>query len=157
MTISIRRPGQFDLEIDHLMIDYEGTLAIDGRVHPKAKEKINLLSKRLAIHILTTGERVKVEERLRRVKAQLIFLTPGAAEEAKLDLLRRLGPERTVAIGNGADDVRVFEEAGFSICVVGREGASGEALRKADLVVTDILHGLDFLLKPLRQQATLGS
>ncbi len=157
MTISIRRPGQFDLEIDYLMIDYEGTLAIDGRVHPKAKEKINLLSKRLTIHILTTGERVKVEERLRRVKAQLIFLTPGAAGEAKLDLLRRLGPERTVAIGNGADDVRVLEEAGFSICLIGREGASGEALQKADLVVTDILHGLDFLLKPLRQQTTLGS
>jgi hypothetical protein len=39
---------------------------------------------------------------------------------------------------------------------VGKEGAAGEALRKADVVVTSILDALDFLLKPLRQKATLS-
>ena len=50
----------------------------------------------------------------------------------------------------------MIEEAGLGICVIGKEGASGEALRKADVIVTHILDALDFLLKPLRQQATLG-
>jgi hypothetical protein len=31
------------------------------------------------------------------------------------------------------------------------------ATKKADVVFTDILHALDFLLKPIRQKATLGS
>jgi len=154
--ITIQRPGQPPIDIEHLLIDYEGTLASDGRVHPKAKDKINLLAKRISVYILTKGEREKIEEKLRKLKAEILFFTEGDASREKLDLLRKLGPERTVAIGNGVDDAPMLEEAGFSICVIGREGASGETLKRADLVVTDILNGLDFLLKPLRQKGTLG-
>jgi soluble P-type ATPase len=50
----------------------------------------------------------------------------------------------------------MIEQAGLGICVIGREGTSGELIRKADLVFTSILDALDFLLKPLRQRATLG-
>ncbi len=154
--ISIQRPGQPPIDIEYLLIDYEGTLASDGRVHPKAKDKINLLSKRIKIYILAKGEKDKVEERLKNVKAEVLFLTEREASGEKLGLLRKLGPERTVAIGNGMDDAPMLEEAGFSICVMGKEGACGETLKRANVVVTDILDALDFLLKPLRQKATLG-
>lgn len=153
--ISIQRSGQPNLEIEFLLIDYEGTLAVDGRIHPKAKDKINLLSKRLKVYILTGGEREKVEEHLRNVKAEILFVEEGETSREKLNLLRKLGPEKAVAIGNGTDDVPLLEEVGFGICVIGKEGAAGGALIRADLVVTDILYGLDFLLKPLRQKATL--
>ncbi|MBM4338855.1 MAG: hypothetical protein FJ110_04865 [Deltaproteobacteria bacterium] len=154
--IALQRPGQTPLEIEYLLIDYEGVLATDGRVHPKAKDKINLLAKRTSVYILAKTGQVKVEETLRKVKADVIFLTEGQASKEKLDLLRRLGPERTVVIGNGIDDVPILEEAGFSICAIGKEGASGEAIKRAGLIVTNILDALDFLLKPLRQKATLG-
>lgn len=154
--ITLQRPCQTPLEVESLLIDYEGTLATDGRVHSKAKDKINLLAKRISVYILAKSGQVNVEERLKNVKAEVLFLTEGEASGEKLDLLRRLGPEKTVAIGNGMSDAPMLEEAGFSICVIGKEGASGEALKRADLVVTDILNGLDFLLKPLRQKATLG-
>jgi soluble P-type ATPase len=78
------------------------------------------------------------------------------SSQQKLDLLRQLGPARTVAIGNGADDAPMIEEAGFGICVLGKEGTFSEAIKKADVVFLDILDALDFLLKPLRQKATLG-
>lgn len=154
--IIIQRPGQEPLKIEFILIDFEGTLASDGRVHPKAKDKINLLSKRAKIHILAKGTTEKIEERLKKLKAEVFFLTEGEASKQKLDLMRQLGPEKTVAIGNGVDDAPMMEEAGFSICVIGREGASGETLKRVDMVVTDILDALDFLLKPLRQNATLG-
>jgi len=154
--ISIQRPGQKSLEIEFILIDFEGTLAMDGRVHPKAKDKINLLSKKARVFILTKGEREKVEERLKNVKAEVLFLREGEASRNKLDLLRRLGPEKTVAIGNGIDDAAMIEEAGLGICVIGKEAAAGETLRRAHLVVTHLLDALDFLLKPLRQIATLG-
>ncbi len=154
--ISIQRPGQPPIDIEYLLIDYEGTLASDGRVHPKAKDKINLLSKRIKIYILAKGEKDKVKERLKNAKAEVLFLTEREASGEKLGLLRKLGPERTVAIGNGMDDAPMLEEAGFSICVMGKEGACGETLKRADTVVTDILDALDFLLKPLRQKATLS-
>ncbi len=154
--ISIERPGQNNLEIEFILIDFEGTLASDRRVHPKAKDKINLLSKRAQIYILTKGEKEPVEERLRKVKAEITYLAEAGASQQKLDLLRRLGASGTVAIGNGMDDALMIEEAGFGICIMSKEGTFSETMKKADLVFTDILDALDFLLKPLRQKATLG-
>jgi soluble P-type ATPase len=50
----------------------------------------------------------------------------------------------------------MIKEAVWGLCVIGKEGASSEAVKNADVVFTDILDTLDFLLKPLRQRATLG-
>ena len=153
--IFIERPSQGNLEIEFILIDFEGTLALDRRVHPKAKDKINLLSKRAKIYILTKEEKEHAEEVLKKVKAEIIYLTEGESSQKKLDLLRQLGANRTVAIGNGADDVPMIEEAGLGICVLGKEGTFSEAIKKADVVFMNILDALDFLLKPLRQKATL--
>ena len=152
--IAIQRPGQAPLEADFLLIGFEGTLATDRRVHPKAKDKINLLSKRLKIYVLTTSERAVVEGALRRVKAELVFMTEGGASEAKLALLRQLGKDRAVALGNGLSDVSILEESALGICVLNREGATTEAIAGADLVMLNVLDALDFLLKPLRQRTT---
>jgi P-type E1-E2 ATPase len=154
--ISIERPGQSNLEIEFILVDFDGTLASDRRVHPKAKDKINLLSKRSKIYILTKEEKESAEEILKRVKAETIYLKEGEASQQKLDLLRQLGAARTVAIGNGVDDVPMIEEAGLGIAVMGKEGTSSETMKKADLVFMNILDALDFLLKPLRQKATLS-
>jgi soluble P-type ATPase len=154
--IFIQRPGQEPLEIEFILIDFEGTLASDCRVHPKAKDKINLLSKRVKIYILTKGDKEPLMEILRKVKAEVIHLTEGEASQGKLNLLRQLGANKTVAIGNGVDDISMIEEAGLGICVISKEGTAGEMIQKADVVVSNILDALDFLLKPLRHRATLS-
>jgi len=154
--ISIQRPGMEDLDIHFVLIDFEGTLAMDGRVHPKAKDKVNLLSKRATIYILTKSNREKVEETLRKMKAEILYVAEGDSSQQKLNVLQRLGPHQTAVIGNGLDDGQIMEQAGLGMCVIGKEGSSAEAMAKADLVVTHVLDALDFLLKPLRQRATLG-
>jgi soluble P-type ATPase len=90
------------------------------------------------------------------VKAEIVYLTEGESPQKKLDLLRQLGATRTVAVGNGVDDAPMMKEAAFRLCVIGKEGASSEAVKNADVVFTGILDALDFLLKPLRQRATLS-
>jgi soluble P-type ATPase len=154
--ITLQRPGQQPLEIEYLLIDYEGTLASDGRIHPKAKDKINLLSKRVKIFILAKTEKEKVEETLRRVKAELFYTAEGDASKQKLTLLLNLGGPRTLVIGNGRDDLPIMQEAGLCLCVIGKEGAASEIIETADIVFINILDALDFLLKPLRQKATLS-
>jgi soluble P-type ATPase len=154
--ISIQRPGMESLDIYFVLIDFEGTLAMDGRVHPKAKDKVNLLSKRATITILTKSNREKVVETLRKMKAEILYVTEGDSSQQKLNVLQRLGPHQTAVIGNGLDDVRIMEQAGLGLCVIGKEGSSAEAMVKADLVVTNVLDALDFLLKPMRQRAALG-
>lgn len=154
--ISIQRSGMGSLDIHFVLIDFEGTLAMDGRVHPKAKDKVNLLSKRATLYIVTKSSREKVEETLRKMTVEILYVPEGDSSQQKLNLLQRLGPHQTAVIGNGLDDARIMEQAGLGMCVIGKEGSSAEAVAKADLVVTHVLDALDFLLKPLRQRATLG-
>lgn len=154
--IVIQRPGQEPLEIEFILIDFEGTLATDRRVHPKAKDKINLLSKRTKIYIFITGAEEGVTEVLRKVKAEIIYLKEGEASQGKINLLQQLGAQRVVAIGNGIDDISTVEKAGLGIGVMNREGTASELIQKADVVFMNILDALDFLLKPLRQKAMLS-
>jgi len=154
--IILQRPGRNPLEIEFILLNFEGTLATDRRVHPKAKDKLNLLAKRSRVYILVKGEQEATGEILKKVKAEVIYLTEGEASQGKLDLLRQVGAARTVAIGNGLDDAAMIEEAGLGICIMGQEGTSAEVVRKADVVFTDILDAFDFLLKPMRHQSTLG-
>ena len=102
--ITIHRPGREPLQIEFILIDFDGTLASDRRVHPKAKDRINLLAKRTKIYILAKGEREVIEDILRKVKAEIVFSSEGQGSQEKLDLLTRLGKDRTVAIGNGLED-----------------------------------------------------
>ncbi|MDP2299385.1 MAG: ATPase P, partial [Actinomycetota bacterium] len=81
----------------------------------------------------------------------------GAEGEQKRDLLRELGAERTVAIGNGANDALMLGEAAVGIVVIGAEGAAAGAVRAADVVVTDIGDALALLSDPRRLVATLRS
>ena len=154
--ISIERPNQGNLEIEFILIDFEGTLASDRRVHPKAKDKINLLSKRARILIFTTGEKESVSAVLRNVKAEVVYLREGEASRGKRDLLQQLGPRRTVAMGSGMSDIEMIQNSGLGIGVMSREGTLSEVIGKADLVFMTVVDALDFLLKPLRQRATLG-
>ncbi len=154
--IRIERPGQSPLEIEFILLDFEGTLSTDRRVHPKAKDKINLLSKRTSIYVLTMQQKEVIEERLRKVNAEIIYLIQGDASRTKLDLVRQLGPSRCAAIGNAMSDTALMHEAGFAIHVIGQEGSSAQALKYADVIFSDILDALDFMLKPLRQKSTLS-
>jgi soluble P-type ATPase len=154
--IILQRPGRTHLEIEFILLNFEGTLATDRRIHPKAKDKLNLLSKRTNIYILTKGEQEAIQEILKKVKAEVVYFEEGEVSQGKLDLLRQLGATKTVAIGNGVDDVPMIEEAGLGICIIDVEGASGEAIKKADVIFTNILDALDFLLKPMRHKAVLG-
>jgi soluble P-type ATPase len=154
--VTILRPGREPLEFNFILLDFEGTLASDRRIHPKAKDKISLLSKRARVYILTKEEKIIAEETLKKVKADIVYLTEGEASQEKLDLLQKLGASQCIAFGNGVDDAPMMEKAGFGICIIGREGSSSETLKKADMVFINILDALDFLLKPLRQKAALG-
>jgi P-type E1-E2 ATPase len=81
------------------------------------------------------------------------FGTPEAWQKA--ELVRRLGSDSTVAIGNGANDAQMLKEAAIGIAVVGPEGASAATVQQADVVTRSIVDALDLLLNPRRLVATL--
>ena len=67
----------------------------------------------------------------------------------------RLGAERVVAIGNGANDAEMLAAAALGIAVLGPEGLATATLRAVDVVVGRIEDALDLLLQPQRLVATL--
>jgi len=81
-------------------------------------------------------------------------VAPGDEAEQKRSLVERLGAERVVAIGNGANDAGMLQAAALGIAVLGPEGLAGEAWQAAD-VVAGIHQALDLLLHPRRLVATL--
>ncbi|MGC9022649.1 MAG: HAD family hydrolase, partial [Dissulfurimicrobium sp.] len=82
-------------------------------------------------------------------------LEPGRGDIQKLEFLRDLGRENTVAIGNGCNDVLMLRDAALGICVIGQEGASVSAIMSSKMVVLNICDAFDLFLKPSRLIATL--
>jgi len=148
-------PGREALELEHLVLDYNGTMAASGALVQGVAERITRLSGELAVHVVTADTFGTVASALAGLPVRLHVLPPGMQDEAKRRYVADLGSLRTVAVGNGRNDLLMLLEAGLSVAVMGDEGASVQALCAADVAVRHICDGLDLLLHPLRLVATL--
>lgn len=153
--LQLRIPGREPLTLEHLVLDYNGTLAVDGRLLPGVAERLVALSERLAIHVITadTFGLAAVETSTLPVTLQIIGV--GNQARAKQELVESLDPASVAAVGNGANDRLMLERSALGICVMGTEGAATTALVASDVVVRQPTDALDLLLHPGRLAATL--
>ncbi|MCL4509082.1 MAG: HAD family hydrolase [Chloroflexi bacterium] len=154
--IEVVIPGRPTLYLRHLVLDVNGTLALDGILLPGVAERLRTLRDALDLHILTAdthGTQERIDQELQITGKRVTTDSPGA--EQKADYVRQLGVEGVAAIGNGANDTLMLREAALSIAVLGPEGLAGATLREADVVVARIVDALDLLLFPRRLSATL--
>lgn len=148
-------PGRGAYTIEYLVLDMNGTLATDGRISGKVRDKISLLAKHLKVYILTADTMGDAQERIERFNAELVRLKAGDEAPQKERFIREIGAEKTIAVGNGYNDHLMVKEAALGIAVIGREGAARETIANADVVVNEMIDALDLILKPLRHRATL--
>lgn len=153
--IELAIPGFGKLRLEHLVLDYNGTLAVDGELLPGVKRRLAALSARLRIHVVTADTFGKARAGVAGLNCRLEILRGGEEDRAKAAYVRRLGPDRVACIGNGRNDRRMLRVAALGIAVVQAEGASTEALAAADLVVSAASEALDLLLQPRRLTASL--
>ena len=139
------------------MLDFNGTLAVDGRLIPDVKPRLATLARSLRIHVVTADTFGRARASLRDVQCTLEVLTPGGEDRAKERYVRRLGKRAVACIGNGRNDRLMLRAAALGIATVQREGAAAETLEAADIVVRDVRDALDLLLAPRRLVATLRS
>jgi soluble P-type ATPase len=157
MMIEISIPGYGDLCLEHLVLDYNGTVALDGRLLFGVRERLERLADQLTIHIITADTFGQAADYLAGIPCQLDVLPPGRQDEAKRDFVRGLGVGRCVCVGNGRNDRQMLQEAALGIAVLQDEGAAAAALLAADVVAPDIQSALELLMQPLRLVATLRS
>lgn len=153
--IELTVPGRGLLELEHLVCDVNGTLAVDGRLFDGLPRILANLRDRLTLHLLTADTHGRQALIDRQLGLQAVRLQPGNEASQKAEYLRGLGAERVVAIGQGANDALMLKEAVLGICVFSAEGVAVETLLAADIVVADIFSALALLEKPLRIVATL--
>lgn len=153
--IELQIPGFGGLRLRHVVLDYNGTLAVDGRPVDGVKAALADLAGKLAVHVLTADTFGRVRQEMADVECTVTVLPPGRQDEAKLAYVESLGTDRTVSVGNGSNDARMLKASRLGIAVILAEGASSAALQSADVVCTDVLSALSLLSSPLRLTATL--
>ncbi len=153
--ISVTIPGHGELNLQHILLDYNGTMACDGVLIKEVEEKLNIIAGDLKVHILTADTFGKAAAQCNGIHGELTILSNPIGGSEKENFVEKLGAAGVVAVGNGANDALMMARAALGIAVIGPEGASGITIKSADIIVSRICDALDLLLNPQRLIATL--
>jgi P-type E1-E2 ATPase len=153
--IEIEVPGRGTYRLKHVVLDVNGTIAVDGRLVEGVAKRVAELRRSVEVHMLTADTRGRQQVIDAQLGMQAARITPQDEAAQKASFVRELGGESVCAVGNGANDAGMLREAELAIAVLGEEGLAVETLNAADAVVPSVTVALDLLLKPLRLVATL--
>jgi soluble P-type ATPase len=153
--IELNIPGRGLLQLEHLVCDVNGTLAVDGLLPDGMVRALNILRDRLQLHLLTADTHGKQDAIDRLLGLRATRIQAGDEGHQKAAYVRQLGAEKAAAIGQGANDAAMLQTAALGICVFSPEGAAVETLLAADIVTANIFDALELFSQPLRIVATL--
>lgn len=153
MTLTIS--GMEQIELKHLVLDYNGTIAINGNLIQGVMQRLQQLSSELTIHVLTADTYGSVHEQCKADFLNIKVIGKEKQDEQKLSFLRSLGQENTLAVGNGRNDTLMLKNAILGFAVMQDEGINIQALNAADVLFASVIDALDALLIPQRLIATL--
>lgn len=153
--IELNLPGRGALQLQHLVLDVNGTLAKDGHLLDRIARPLNALRDRLTVHLLTADTYGRQSAIDLMLNLQAERLKPGDEARQKGDYVRALGAETVAAIGQGANDAEMLKAAALGIAILSDEGLAVEALVNADLVMASIYDALNLFEFPTRIVATL--
>ncbi len=148
-------PGYGSLHLEKLVLDYNGTLALDGIMFKTVKDYLVRLSEDLEVYVLTSDTFGTVAKECQGMPVEVKVLQSADHTAEKADYITQLGAHYVAAVGNGANDSRMLEQAALGIAVLGPEGCSVQTLNAADVAVTRIEDALGLLLYSQRLIATL--
>ncbi len=153
--LTIEIPGNSVLNISNIVLDYNGTLAIDGILIDGVSERLNRLARQADVYVVTADTFGNAAENLKTVNCRLTVLSKENQQKQKADFVSKLDSQNAVAIGNGLNDALMLQQAALGVVILQAEGAAVQTWQKADLAFNNINDALDLLLKPKRLQATL--
>jgi soluble P-type ATPase len=154
-VIELNIPGRGVIQLQHLVCDVNGTLALDGRLIDGAASALLELGDRLVLHLLTADTHGGQDTIDHQLGLQAVRIAKGAEGKAKGDYVDTLGRDTVAAIGQGANDAEMLRNAAVGICLISPEGLSTEALMAADIVADSIHSALGMLRHPMRLVASL--
>jgi len=158
IVIILTIPGTGELRIQHLLIDVNGTISLDGEPLEGVAERLAQLREQVTVELVSADSRGRLGLTAQAFGVGSHRLEADRPEaEQKAARCQALGAGSVAAIGNGANDAGMVQAAALGIAVLGPEGLSTRTLQAADLMVPSILAALDLLLYPQRLSSTLES
>lgn len=148
-------PGRGDYQLRNLVLDFNGTLALDGFLLDGIAENLRSLAKIMDVYIVTSDTHGTVPDQLAGLPLTITILTTDDHTAEKASFVEQLGADSVIAIGNGSNDAAMLSAAAIGMAVIQREGASTETINKADIVFTDIRHAFEAIYKSRRLVASL--
>lgn len=148
--MKIEIPGYKELNITTLLLDFNGTIAVDGLIRLAVKERLQKLAETLDVNVLTADTHGTAKAQCEGLNVTVHTFPVGNAMDYKREIIDKIGGERCACLGNGRNDVKMFDVAALSIGIMDREGAYSGLLNAADLCVNSTEDGLDLLLYPKR-------
>jgi P-type E1-E2 ATPase len=152
LTVHVTVPGGEDLNLEHLVLDVNGTLTDRGEPITQAISALERLRQHLQLHLLTADTFGTAATFAASLGCE--FHKVHSAED-KQRHVEALGAHRCVTIGNGRNDRLMLGAAALGIAVIGPEGLHTEALTAADVLALSIDEALGLLDYPRTLTATL--
>ena len=152
--LTIKIPGREVLNLSHLILDYNGTIAEDGKIIEGIAQRLEMLREHLQIYVITADTHGTAAKQCENLPLEVKTFPTVQVGAIKAEEARKLAGG-VACIGNGYNDIQMADASDLSICVIGREGCCGALMSRCDVVVTSILDALDLLIKTDRLRATL--
>jgi len=153
--VKVNIPGREELEIQNIVFDYNGTIAIDGKLIEGIKKSINEFSNSFNFYVITADTYGSVEKELEDTKCEVIKISKSSQDISKLEFIKSLGSSRTLSVGNGRNDKLMLKESILGIAILQDEGLCTETLLNSDILVKSIFDVFSFLKDENRLIATL--
>ena len=154
-AIKVEIPNYKTVNIEHIVLDYNGTLAEDGILKETARELLQELSLLCKVHVITADTFGSVHKQVEAFDLEVKVLTSENHTQEKADYVGHLGAMHCAAVGNGNNDVGMIEKAAVGIALLGDEGCATATFMKSDMVCKNIEDALRLFVKTKRLIATL--
>ena len=153
--LKIEIPGRRDINLEGVVFDFNGTLAVDGKPLAADLERLALLAEKLPVYVLTADTFGTAAEVFKDLAVILHRLKGREVAQEKKKFIDSLGSLSHAAVGNGYNDHLMLHSAVLGVCVLGGEGAHPLTMANADLVVPSTRTALELFLNPRRLTAGL--
>lgn len=153
--IEIAVPGREIYHIEHILLDYNGTIAVDGLIPWELKPLLCRLSKLCPVTVLTADTHGTAKAQCLPLGLGVETFPKEGAAAFKEAFAKKLGGEKVACLGNGYNDIGMFDACRLSVAVLDREGLCCALLPHATLLCPGAKEALELFLKPQRLVADL--
>ncbi|RXJ86385.1 HAD family hydrolase [Arcobacter sp. CECT 8985] len=148
-------PSKKSFELKNIVFDYNGTIAIDGKLIENVDKMINEFSKYFDFYVITADTYGSVERELKNTNCKVITISKEKQDEKKLEFIKSLDSKTTLCVGNGRNDTLMLKESIIGISILQDEGLCTQTLLSSDILVNSIFDVFGFLKDKNRLIATL--